>query len=180
MNRRTFLSATAGATLAGKRASANERVELAVIGVRGQGRSLSRRFAAFADPAVRERIPDPNALTTFQASTLNWAERGATSHRERLALVRELLAIRAQHIVPRLAGARSGGQFDIVNGALCVAWPLAQSATLRLALNFADAEATLPQAPQGELLYALGAHVQGGALRMAASSAYVALEADGG
>jgi len=152
---------------------------LAAAVTRGRREEFGR-FAAFADPAVRERIPDPNALTTFQASTLNWAERGATSHRERLALVRELLAIRAQHIVPRLAGARSGGQFDIVNGALCVAWPLAQSATLRLALNFADAEATLPQAPQGELLYALGAHVQGGALRMAASSAYVALEADGG
>jgi len=134
------------------------------------------RFAAFTDPAVRERIPDPNALTTFQASTLNWAECRVSPHRERLALVRELLAIRAQHIVPHLAGARSGGRFEIVNGALCIAWPLARGATLRLALNLADADVRLPRVPQGQRLYALGAQAQDGALRMAASSAYVTLE----
>ncbi len=153
--------------------------ELAAAVTRGRREEFGR-FAAFADPAVRERIPDPNALSTFHASKLNWAECRISPHRERRALVRELLAIRAQHVVPRLAGAQQGGRFEIVNGALCVDWPLAQGAKLHLALNLADAEARLPRVPQGQPLYALGAQVQDGALRMAASSAYVTLETDGG
>lgn len=153
--------------------------ELADAVMRGRREEFGR-FAAFADPAVRERIPDPNALAAFRASKLNWAECGVSPHRERLALVRELLAIRAQQIVPRLAGARGGGRFEIVNGVLCVAWPLAEGASLRLALHLADADARLPQAPQGQPLYALGAQIQDGALHMAACSAYVTLEASGG
>jgi predicted dehydrogenase len=67
MNRRTFLSASAGAALAGKAASANDRVEVAVIGVRGQGRGLARGFSAFDDVNVRylcdvdERVYDRTA-----------------------------------------------------------------------------------------------------------------------
>lgn len=137
------------------------------------------RFAAFADPAVRARIPDPNAPTTFQASKLNWVERDISPHRERLALVRELLEIRRAQIVPRLAQARAGGRFEILDGVLCVAWPLAAAATLRHALNLSDAAATLPQIPSGRRLYALGAQETGGALRMAPWSVYVALEAGG-
>jgi len=149
--------------------------ELAEAVTRGRREEFGR-FAAFTDPAVRERIPDPNAFTTFQASKLNWAEREIAPHRERLALVRELLEIRRQHIVPRLAAARTGGRFEIANGVLCVAWPLAARATLHLALNLVDAEASLPQIPRGRGLYALGARQADGALRMPPWSAYVALE----
>jgi maltooligosyltrehalose trehalohydrolase len=153
--------------------------ELAEAVTRGRREEFGR-FAAFADPAVRARIPDPNAPTTFQASKLNWAEAEIAPHRERLARVRELLEIRQRHIAPPLAGARTGGRFEIVNGVLCLAWPLAASTTLRQALNFADAEATLPQLPPGRCLYALGAQQAGGALTMAPWSVYVALETVGG
>jgi maltooligosyltrehalose trehalohydrolase len=152
--------------------------ELAEAVTRGRREEFGR-FAAFADPAVRERIPDPNAATTFQASKLNWAEAEIAPHRERLALVRTLLAIRQQQLVPRLAGARTGGRFEIVDGVLCVAWPLAAGTTLRHALHFADAAATLPQVPPGRCLYALGAQEAASGLRMAPWSVYVALETRG-
>jgi len=151
--------------------------ELAAAVTRGRREEFGR-FAAFADPAVRARIPDPNAPSTFQASKLNWAERDIAAHRERLALVSALLEVRRQHIVPQLAGARTGGRFEIVNGVLCVAWPLAARITLRQALNLADAEATLPRVPPGRCLYAQGARVAAGALAMPPWSVYVALETD--
>jgi len=149
--------------------------ELAEAVTRGRREEFGR-FAAFADPAVRERIPDPNAPATFLSSKLNWAEAEISPHRERLALVRELLAVRRQHIVAPLAGARTGGRFGIANGVLCVAWRLAAGITLRHALNFADTETTLPQVPPGRRLYALGAQEASGALRMPPWSVYVSLE----
>ena len=50
------------------------------------------RFAAFADREAREAIPDPGATSTFAASKLRWEERERSPHRERLGLVRELIA----------------------------------------------------------------------------------------
>jgi maltooligosyltrehalose trehalohydrolase len=60
------------------------------------------RFARFNDPARRERIPDPSAETTFEASRLNWAEVEQPGHAEWLRFYRHLLKLRCQHIVPRL------------------------------------------------------------------------------
>jgi maltooligosyltrehalose trehalohydrolase len=149
--------------------------ELAEAVTRGRREEFGR-FAAFTDPVVRARIPDPNAPTTFQASKLNWAEREISPHRARLALVRELLEIRHRELFPHLAGTRRGGRFEIANGALRVDWPLAAQTILRLALNLSDAEAMLPQIPTGRCLYALGAETSNGRLRMLACSVYVTLE----
>jgi malto-oligosyltrehalose trehalohydrolase len=60
------------------------------------------RFAPFNDPARRERIPDPSADTTFEASRLNWAEVEQPGHAEWLRFYRNLLKLRRQQIVPRL------------------------------------------------------------------------------
>ena len=149
--------------------------ELADAVTRGRREEFGR-FAAFADPAVRSRIPDPNAVTTFQASKLNWAELEISPHRERLALVRALLDIRHRHIVPQLAHARTGGRFEVTDHVLCVAWPLAARTTLHLALNLADVPAVLPRRPLGRCLYAHGVREHGETLRMAPWSVYVALE----
>ena len=53
-----------------------------------------RLFPAFSDPAVRERIPDPQAEETFRRSVLRWEERAAAPHAGVLALHRALLALR--------------------------------------------------------------------------------------
>jgi len=54
-------------------------------------------FAAFADPAARERIPDPQAEQTFLRSRLDWSEREHPPHAGVLALYRKLLALRTTH-----------------------------------------------------------------------------------
>ena len=53
-----------------------------------------RHFRIFADPAARERIPDPQAEATFLASRLDWAERDREPHASALRLYQALLALR--------------------------------------------------------------------------------------
>ncbi len=62
--------------------------------VRNGRRSEFARFAAFRDPAARERIPDPQAEATFVASRLDWLEREREPHRSTLLLYRHLLRLR--------------------------------------------------------------------------------------
>jgi maltooligosyltrehalose trehalohydrolase len=54
-------------------------------------------FPAFGDPEARERIPDPQAESTFLNSRLQWDERCAGNHARSLALYRALLALRLDH-----------------------------------------------------------------------------------
>lgn len=51
-------------------------------------------FAAFSDPASRERIPDPQAASTFERSTLKWSERDRPDHARVLDLTKQLIALR--------------------------------------------------------------------------------------
>jgi len=119
-----------------------------------------REFAAwkaYADPEVRERIPDPQDAATMRASVLRWDERDAPPHADVLALHRELLAVRARALVPHLAGGVRGDGFEAhAPGALGVAWNCADGARVTLAANLAAEPAprriTMPDATQ----FALG------------------------
>ncbi|HEY0016743.1 MAG TPA: malto-oligosyltrehalose trehalohydrolase [Longimicrobium sp.] len=55
------------------------------------------KFSAFGDPAVRERIPDPQAPSTFESSRLRWDEAERPPHAGVRTLYRELLALRRTH-----------------------------------------------------------------------------------
>ncbi|CAN5698349.1 malto-oligosyltrehalose trehalohydrolase [soil metagenome] len=68
-------------------------------------------FPEFADPAAAERIPDPQALTTFDNSRLRWDETSTGEHLRSLALYRALLALRRDQ--PSLSGSAetSGAAF---------------------------------------------------------------------
>jgi len=70
-------------------------------------RNEFRSFAAFADPAQRDKIPDPSALETFSRSKLQWEEREREPHRTWLTYYRRLLALRRIEIAPRIAGIRA-------------------------------------------------------------------------
>ncbi|MDH4052790.1 MAG: malto-oligosyltrehalose trehalohydrolase [Rubrivivax sp.] len=98
--------------------------DLAQAVTRGR-RAEFGRFARFADPAVRDRIPDPNADSTFLDSKLDWSERGRGPHARWLALYASLLRLRRDMLVPWLAGARSGKAEMPAPGTLRIAWPLA-------------------------------------------------------
>ena len=99
-----------------------------------------REFAAFpefADPAMRERIPDPNDPDTAVRAVLNWEERFSVKHAEWLQLYQDLLARRRQHIVPLLGLIRPGAatwhrQDPAV---LTVNWPLVDGRSLHMTAN---------------------------------------------
>jgi maltooligosyltrehalose trehalohydrolase len=97
-------------------------------------------FAAFADPAQRERIPDPNALQTFQASrpAIDAAyletDKGQ-DHRNWQALYRELLQVRHGEIIPRLQGAKALGAVVLADKAVSARWQMGDGSTLRIDLN---------------------------------------------
>jgi malto-oligosyltrehalose trehalohydrolase len=116
------------------------------------------RFPEFTSPATRERIPDPQAETTFARSVLDWSRAGLAGHRDWLAFHRALLALRAQAIVPLLAGEPVPGTSWKALGdtALEVAWTF-PTGTLRLAGNLGSAAVAHggPGPDWGRRLYAL-------------------------
>ena len=73
--------------------------ELAKLVTEGRRREFAA-FAHFADPAVRETIPDPSAEATFAASRLRWEERAAPQHAAALAYTTAVLHARATHVIP--------------------------------------------------------------------------------
>lgn len=63
------------------------------------------RFGGFSDPATRDRIPDPQAASTFERSRLDWTERQHEPHASTLRLYRRLLALRRSPALQHAEGA---------------------------------------------------------------------------
>lgn len=99
--------------------------------VREGRRAEFSRFAAFADPARRAGIPDPNAQASFSASR-PVPPPDAQAWRDFVAL---LLAARRDHIVPRLDGAVSLGAHAPGTHAVVARWRMGDGAVLTLAAN---------------------------------------------
>ncbi|WP_439534397.1 malto-oligosyltrehalose trehalohydrolase [Polymorphobacter sp.] len=109
--------------------------------VREGRRKEFAKFPAFADPAARERIPDPNAEATFvQSRPAPGPEAGAWR-----ALHAQLLALRHEAIVPRLMGARAIRAEAIGDGAVVARWRMGDGARLTLAINLADDSVAFPE-----------------------------------
>ena len=119
--------------------------------VRTGRRKEFAKFAAFSQPEARARIPDPNALATFEASV----PRPGPDAEAWRALVGELLAIRHARIVPGLANAAGMGAELLGKGAVAARWAMADGATLSIALNLGDDDVLFPQAA-GDMLFRLG------------------------
>lgn len=125
--------------------------------VRAGRRREFARFDAFRDEAARERIPDPNAEETYRRAVLDWDSRKLGAHRERLDLVRRLLAIRHREIVPRLRGVDGGiGRFEALGPHGVEAWwGLDGGAELTLAANLGRKPiAGVSLRDRGRLIYA--------------------------
>jgi maltooligosyltrehalose trehalohydrolase len=120
--------------------------------VRDGRRKEFAKFAAFQDPAKRERIPDPNAEEAFRASIPDLSEAERPSHAAILDLHRHLLMLRRERIVPHLAGAASLGAEAIGEGAVLARWRLGDGSRLAIACNLA-ASAASTTAWEGELLF---------------------------
>jgi maltooligosyltrehalose trehalohydrolase len=116
------------------------------------------RFPEFTDAATRERIPDPQAESTFTRSRLDWSRPATAGHDDWLRFHRALLARRAEAIAPLLANeaaphASWKGRGDT---ALEVVWRF-PAGTLRLAANLGGAAVPHegPGTDWGDRLYAL-------------------------
>jgi len=114
-----------------------------------------KEFAAFPEFAAEEArasIPDPNAEATFLASKVDWDAANAGC----LARVTALLALRREHIVPRLDDAPRAASFDARDpGGVMVDWTLADGSRLHLRANFSADAAAIPLAP-GAMLHGEG------------------------
>ena len=117
--------------------------ELAKL-VREGRRAEFKHFAAFQDPDRREKIPDPNAPATFQASIPDLT--GDSS------FVQSLLAARRTHVTPGIPGARTAGVAVLGKAALVAKWRLGTGQILAIAINLGAEKPALP-APGGDMIF---------------------------
>ncbi|MCC7176813.1 MAG: malto-oligosyltrehalose trehalohydrolase [Acidobacteria bacterium] len=83
----------------------DHHAELGRLVTEGRRREFAR-FAAFSAPGTRERIPDPQSPSTFEASKLRWTELEHEPHAAMARLHRALLGLRQRE--PALLGAAGG------------------------------------------------------------------------
>jgi len=114
------------------------------------------RFAKFNDPMERERIPDPSAATTFEASRLTWNVIQQSQHRDWLRFYRQLLKLRCQHIAPRLSSACAVKAGYEVHGdrGLSVHWAFSDGSKLTLLANLGVHSISGIASPTGQVIYA--------------------------
>lgn len=139
--------------------------ELAEAVASGRRREF-KRFAAFAADEAIARIPDPNDPSSFAASKLDWSERSRPAHRERLALVRELLALRRSHLLPWLTQLTHGGRYRIEDSLLRLSWDLGDGTAWRVLAHFGRAEVEAFGEPSGEVVFSSGIDKGPQALRL--------------
>ena len=119
--------------------------ELGKLVTQGRRKEFAK-FSAFADPGIRETIPDPNAADTFEASRPNVVENNWT------ALYRDCLALRAQEIAPRMAGCISLGARALSAYAIRAEWRMSDDKILTIAGNFGSEPVGL-EPVMGRLLF---------------------------
>jgi malto-oligosyltrehalose trehalohydrolase len=126
--------------------------ELAALVAAGRRREFSR-FVQFAG-ASENLIPDPNHPDTFERSKLDWKSIEHGDHASSLDFYRTLLALRREHIVPRLTGiaGNSGRYRAFGDAALVVTWKMGDGSTLELRLNLSDESSRADAPPPGALL----------------------------
>ena len=117
--------------------------------VREGRRREFRHFRAFSDESVRDRIPDPNDVGTFERSV---PDRPDPAMRER---IQHLLALRREYVTPGIPRARSLGAAVIGDRAIRAAWRLGTDQTLTITIDLADTPGRPPPAllPAERLLF---------------------------
>jgi malto-oligosyltrehalose trehalohydrolase len=109
----------------------------------------------FDDPRSRERIPDPNALETFERSKLDWDERGQGPHAQMLAFYTSALRARREHVVPLLSSIPAVSVSLLGERALSVQWTF-EGTTLSLIANLSGNAVKAAPLPAGAEIFAAG------------------------
>jgi maltooligosyltrehalose trehalohydrolase len=99
-----------------------------------------KSFPEFQDPEARQRIPDPLAQSTFRSAVLDWSAAQKGEGAQWLELHRQLLQLRREHVVPRLASAAGySGSYTVTNtGGINVQWRFGDGAVLQLVANLSE------------------------------------------
>jgi malto-oligosyltrehalose trehalohydrolase len=129
---------------------------LAAAVTEGRRREFAR-FERFADPAVRERIPDPGSRATFEASRLDWDKLQEPDCQAWLRHYQRLLELRRREIVPRLPSMKGAtSQFELIGSdGLQASWQLNGGSLLRLLLNAGNESLSLAESMRrGRTIYA--------------------------
>ena len=106
-----------------------------------EGRRLEfSRFEQFANPEVRQTIPDPNAQDTFDRSKLNWSSLQEPFHNDWLVYYRSLLVLRHERIFPLISG-RLGNTAEfqqLSETGLRIRWRFGEELVLMLLANLGE------------------------------------------
>jgi len=109
----------------------------------------------------RTEVPDPNALQTFLDSAPDYHAVSLPQHQHWYDFYHQLLALRQQHITPRLSSARSSGAQVLAEHAVSASWRMADRSELMISLNLSAAEVPLSESASraissGTLLFSWG------------------------
>ncbi|HJU17892.1 MAG TPA: malto-oligosyltrehalose trehalohydrolase [Stellaceae bacterium] len=131
--------------------------ELAEAVRRGRREEFAR-FPEFRDEAMRQRIPDPQAESTFASAKLDWGDLAEPEHRAWHDHHRRLLAVRRDEIVPLLRGIPGhAGRYEVLGeGAVIVRWRFGAGGELVLAANLCAGPAAGFPATSGRVLWREG------------------------
>ena len=125
----------------------------------GQAVTEGRRkeFAGFGGFSAND-VPDPIARSSFEASRIDWARAETGTGRAAIARIRDLIALRAAHIVPHLRGAppHCGSVVACDPHCLAIDWRL-NGADLHLRANLGETPATDLPLPEGAPFHLTGA-----------------------
>jgi maltooligosyltrehalose trehalohydrolase len=130
--------------------------ELAAVVTAGR-RNEFAKFDEFNDPGKRQRIPDPGAATTFEASRLDWNSLTRERSQEWLRFYRRLIELRHLHVMPHLASSSCAIQANYkIHGdpALTARWQFADGAKLTLLANLEAKPHSGLTCPASQIIYA--------------------------
>ena len=114
--------------------------------VKGRRREFEH-FEAFRDRAIRNRIPNPQDLSTFERSRLDWEEQKQQPHAGMLRLYRRCLELRGEWTA-RLGGAREAPSVDAHGeDAVVVRYDLADSSLWLVSLLRGSGRVCVPELP---------------------------------
>ncbi|MFB9947650.1 malto-oligosyltrehalose trehalohydrolase [Rhizobium puerariae] len=119
-----------------------------------------KEFEGHAGHEDGTAVPDPNAKTTFDFSTLDWNKLQSPDGREWYGFTRALLELRRQYVVPLLGAARGrcGKVVKTDRGFVAIAWNVPK-ATLSMAFNIGETAQPLPDQP-GRTIFAWPARTE--------------------
>ena len=113
-------------------------------------------FPLFKDPMQRERIPDPNAIQTFEASRLDWNSMSLPTHLAWRELYQTLLTLRTEHILPLISCcAIPETGYDLVGASgLSAHWQFPNQSRLELLANLGEKPVSGFAPPVSKSIYA--------------------------